>query len=161
MLAFTGDNTTSNDTQTSSLSSMTTNLFEEINRVRCFNHTMQLSAKALLSPFNTNMDKSKDTDEKAPSDKENGSDEDIPADPTPVNADTSPADEDMPDLEDTDADEVDNEDGEEDDEDDELENLTEEQRAKLLEDTKSVRFTLTKVHCYLSSFFFIFDIVIF
>jgi hypothetical protein len=27
------------------------NTFEEFNRVRCFNHTLQLSAKALLKPF--------------------------------------------------------------------------------------------------------------
>ncbi|KAF8874617.1 hypothetical protein BD779DRAFT_1410946, partial [Infundibulicybe gibba] len=42
ILAFNSDNATSNDTQTSKLASLT-NSFEEVNRVRCFNHTLQLS----------------------------------------------------------------------------------------------------------------------
>ena len=41
---------TSNDKQTSVLTGFP-NAFEEPNRVRCFNHTLQLSAKALLKPF--------------------------------------------------------------------------------------------------------------
>jgi len=32
---------------------MLPNTFEELNRVRCFNHTTQLSAKALLKPFSS------------------------------------------------------------------------------------------------------------
>ena len=32
---------------------MLPNSFEELNRVRCFNHTIQLSAKALLKPFSS------------------------------------------------------------------------------------------------------------
>jgi hypothetical protein len=32
---------------------MLPNTFEELNRVRCFNHTIQLSAKALLKPFSS------------------------------------------------------------------------------------------------------------
>ena len=39
-----------NDTQTRKLASLN-NSFEMTNRVRCFNHTLQLSAKALLKPF--------------------------------------------------------------------------------------------------------------
>jgi hypothetical protein len=31
------------------------NSFEEVNRARCFNHTLQLSAKTLLKPFNAGM----------------------------------------------------------------------------------------------------------
>ncbi|KAI0281500.1 hypothetical protein BC826DRAFT_923056, partial [Russula brevipes] len=50
ILAFNGDNATSNDKQTRHLHRLP-NAFEEVNRVRCFNHTMQLSAKALLRPF--------------------------------------------------------------------------------------------------------------
>jgi hypothetical protein len=52
ILAFNGDNATSNDKQTSYLDGLP-NSFEAVNRVRCFNHTMQLSAKALMKPFDT------------------------------------------------------------------------------------------------------------
>ena len=51
ILAFVGDNASSNDTQTVQLDKLA-NSFEVANRVRCFNHIMQLSAKALLKPFN-------------------------------------------------------------------------------------------------------------
>ena len=50
MLAFTGDNATSNDMQTAELEKKK-NLFNLGNHVHCFNHTVQLSAKALLRPF--------------------------------------------------------------------------------------------------------------
>jgi len=41
----------SNDTQASCFAKLP-NTFEEINHVCCFNHTLQLSAKTLLKPFN-------------------------------------------------------------------------------------------------------------
>ncbi|KAF8238214.1 hypothetical protein L208DRAFT_1026244, partial [Tricholoma matsutake] len=41
ILTFVGDNATSNDKQTSCLHQLP-NAFESINRVRCFNHMMQL-----------------------------------------------------------------------------------------------------------------------
>ncbi|KAF8871162.1 hypothetical protein BD779DRAFT_1429401, partial [Infundibulicybe gibba] len=41
ILAFNGDNATSNDMQTCKLAVLP-NSFEEVNRVRCFNHTLQL-----------------------------------------------------------------------------------------------------------------------
>lgn len=50
ILLFTADNATSNDKQTDYLSGLS-NSFEELNQVRCFNHTIQLLAKALLKPF--------------------------------------------------------------------------------------------------------------
>jgi hypothetical protein len=50
ILAFNGDNATSNDKQTDYLHSML-NSFDQVNHVRCFNHTMQLSVKRLLKPF--------------------------------------------------------------------------------------------------------------
>ena len=50
ILAFNGDNATSNDKQTDCLNALP-NSFNQVNRVRCFNHTMQLSAKRLLKPF--------------------------------------------------------------------------------------------------------------
>lgn len=42
----------SNDKQTDYLDKLP-NSFELVNRVRCFNHTMQLLAKALMKPFDT------------------------------------------------------------------------------------------------------------
>ena len=50
ILAWNGDNATSNDKQNEHLDKLP-NVFDKVNRVRCFNHTMQLSAKALLKPF--------------------------------------------------------------------------------------------------------------
>lgn len=52
ILAFIGDNASNNDTQTAQLEKLA-NSFEAANRVHCFNHTMQISAKALLKPFST------------------------------------------------------------------------------------------------------------
>jgi hypothetical protein len=46
------DNALSNATQVAALAGML-NSFELDARVRCFNHMLQLSAKALLRPFNT------------------------------------------------------------------------------------------------------------
>ena len=44
------------------------NLFESANRVWCFNHTLQLSVKALLKPFGA---PSKDTDNSGNDDEDN------------------------------------------------------------------------------------------
>src|ERR1700720_4192877 len=52
ILAVNTDNATSNDTQTTKFDELD-NSFDKENQVRCFNHTLQLSAKALLKPFNT------------------------------------------------------------------------------------------------------------
>ncbi|KAF8231146.1 hypothetical protein L208DRAFT_1052129, partial [Tricholoma matsutake] len=41
ILTFVGDNAMSNDKQTTQLHQLP-NLFESVNRIRCFNHTMQL-----------------------------------------------------------------------------------------------------------------------
>src|SRR5713101_4664775 len=80
ILAFNADNATSNDKQTTKLDQLD-NSFHKENRVRCFNHTMQLSAKALLKPFNTALsrttaDDSIDEDEDVPMliDEEDGED---------------------------------------------------------------------------------------
>jgi hypothetical protein len=51
ILAINMDNAKSNDKQTCKLASLE-NSFEVFNRVRCFNHTLQLAAKALLHPLN-------------------------------------------------------------------------------------------------------------
>ena len=52
IIAVNADNATANDKQTTKLATLD-NSFEETNRVLCFNHTFQLSVKALLAPFNT------------------------------------------------------------------------------------------------------------
>ena len=50
------DNATSNDTQSETLTEMPDS-FDLENHVRCFNHTLQLSAKTLLRPFNVGLGK--------------------------------------------------------------------------------------------------------
>ena len=50
------DNATSNDTQSETQAGMP-NSFDLDNRVRCFNHTLQLSARTLLRPFNVGLGK--------------------------------------------------------------------------------------------------------
>src|ERR1700733_15276170 len=53
------DNATSNDTQGETLTDMP-NSFSLENRIRCFNHTLQLSAKTLLRPFDAGLGKTTD-----------------------------------------------------------------------------------------------------
>ncbi|KAJ7786902.1 hypothetical protein B0H14DRAFT_2218220, partial [Mycena olivaceomarginata] len=43
ILAWTGDNATSNDTQNTALSDNPNNSFDSVNRVRCFAHTLNLA----------------------------------------------------------------------------------------------------------------------
>ena len=54
ILAINADNATSNDMQTTKLDQLD-NTFDKENWVRCFNHTLQLSAKALLKPYNVGL----------------------------------------------------------------------------------------------------------
>ena len=61
ILAVNANNATSNDTQTDMLSSVN-NSFEAENRICCFNHTLQLSAKTLLKPFNADISHKDDDD---------------------------------------------------------------------------------------------------
>jgi hypothetical protein len=130
ILSFNADNATSNDAQTTSLA-IRDNSFEEANRVRCFNHTLQLSGKTLLKPFNAGMSSGKTAQDESLVDDNN-----LPN---------------MEDLEDDDDDVGDSagdgEDGENDDDDDidELEELDEMEREQLLADTAVVRQTVTKV----------------
>ncbi|KAJ6526308.1 hypothetical protein B0H19DRAFT_970611, partial [Mycena capillaripes] len=51
ILSWTGDNASSNDTQTTAMSDIPTNSFNKRNRVRCFAHTLNLVAKSILRPF--------------------------------------------------------------------------------------------------------------
>jgi len=123
ILAFNGDNATSNDKQAACLHGLP-NLFDEVNRVRCFNHTMQLSARSLLKPFSTMID-------------------DVVADDDDDDDGVLPEFEDVGDDEEGVDEDLDEDDGNE--EGDTLETLSAEERADLLENTAVVRVTLDKV----------------
>src|SRR5271154_1253247 len=106
------------------------NAFDEVHRVRCFNHTLQLSAKALLKPFNAGMSSNAKEDE--------------------LLDDAGNADVCFDELEDDDATSAGKEPGleDEDDNDDDDNNddeLDEAQRAELMEQTVGVRAIVSKV----------------
>ena len=126
ILAVNADNATSNDKQTTKLDQLD-NTFEKENRVRCFNHTLQLSAKALLRPFNTGLAGKAADDDTETYDSDNN----------PVMFEEDEEDED--DEEQADEEDV------EDDNIDELEQLSEEEQNQLLQDTAGVCETVTKV----------------
>jgi len=132
ILAVNADNATSNDKQTTKLDALN-NSFEEANRVRCFNHTLQLSAKSLLAPFNKAIS-GKATDDEVP--EEDSDDESLPE----VEQDNDHGDDD-------DDDEEDEEEGNDDEDDgvDELQELSQNERVRIMESTAVVRTTVTKV----------------
>jgi flagellar motor protein MotB len=105
---------------------------------------MQLSAKALLKPFNTGT---------SPKDNDNGSSRDDDEDPeggTEIPFDNYEDNE--SDNQNGDEDEADDEADEDgDEEDDPLDMLDEEELNMLLEDTLTVRTTLNKVYIYIST----------
>ena len=128
--AINADNATSNDTLTTKLDQLD-NTFDKENRVQCFNHTLQLSTKALLKPFNVGLSrKAMDDDNEITQD--NDGDLAIFEDER---------DEEGEDDEEEQANEVDDED----DNIDELEELNEDEQNQVLEDTAVVRDTVTKV----------------
>jgi hAT family C-terminal dimerisation region len=144
ILVLNADNAASNDTQTTALAAMD-NTFAEAQRVRCFNHTLQLSAKALLRPFNAALGKSSGNINMV-------ADEDCEDDILGLdNLD----DDDLDDLDDEDMDEVVEELAEDDDvvqlanntDDgiDELQELSENERASIIRDTAVVRTTISKI----------------
>jgi hypothetical protein len=130
ILAINADNASSNDTMTTVLDGMP-NAFDEVNRVWCFNHTLQLSAKTLIWPFNAGFSSgnANDVDDVDSDDgdgfcKGEGSD-------------------------DGEEDAVDKEDGPNDyaeDDDDVLADLDPDKRAELMEDTAAIRAIVSKVH---------------
>ena len=109
------------------------NSFEDVNQVRCFNHTMQLSAKALLKPFNSMASGRDPDDSEIPSDNDNSpvlehiSDDELEPD---EQGEYEDGDEDE--MEDKDKDVV-------------LAMLSDEEREVLLENTAVVHTTLDKV----------------
>jgi hypothetical protein len=140
ILTFNGDNATSNDKQTTRLHRLP-NAFEAINRIRCFNHTIQLSAKALLCPFTSTI--VSDAHDSTEANNLPDDDSDIPD----LIDDEEDQDEDegdgsnVGDNEDDDEDE----DGDDDDDDNTFETLSDEEREQLINDTAAVRTTLDKV----------------
>jgi hypothetical protein len=132
ILAVNADNATSNDKQTTKLDALN-NSFEEANRVRCFNHTLQLSAKSLLAPFNTAIS-GKATDDEVP--EEDSDDESLPE----VEQGNDHGDDD-------DDDEEDEEEGNDDEDDgvDELQELSQNEWVWIMESMAVVHTTVTKV----------------
>jgi hypothetical protein len=113
-----------NDTQGETLAKMP-NSFELKNHVRCFNHTLQLSAKTLLRPFNAGLGKA----------TEDGTCDDVD-DLLSLGVD----DDDLPVI----LDENDVDDGI-----DELDALDADSREAIMNDTAAVRETVTKVRILL------------
>ena len=121
------DNASLNDTQREALAGMN-NSFEEENHVRCFNHTLQLSAKSLLRPFNPASGKVA---------KDNGtcSQKDLPC----LNMEDDDSEEEEDGLSDVaDVDDID-------DKIDELDNMDADSREQLIADTAIVRAMVSKV----------------
>ena len=118
--AVNADNVTANDKQTIKLNALP-NLFQKENCVWCFNHTLQLSAKALLTPFNPAISQKTPQDDKMP---EEGDDDQLL-----LEDDT----------------EEDNEDNSEDDDINELDELSENEWVQVLGNTTEVCETVTKV----------------
>lgn len=130
VLAVNADNASSNDTQTEALAEHD-NSFEAVNRVRCFNHTGQLSAKAVLEPFNPALGKAK-----VPEDGDTECDAGVPGPMTAAESDEDIGDEEIEEREDTD----DSDDGIE-----ELQELDEADRDNIIKDTAIVRGAVTKL----------------
>lgn len=136
ILAVNADNATSNDTQTTKLDKLD-NSFSEQNRVRCFNHTLQLSAKALLRPFNT-----------ALSGKTAGNDDGDDVTAQDIDDNHLMPEDDEEEVEGEDDEEEADPEGEgevEDDNVDELQELSEDEQKQMLEETVAVREAVTKV----------------
>lgn len=140
-MAFTGDNATSNDTQTASLAINPNNTFEEPNRVRCFNHTLNLAVKSLLKPFGSEK-KSQSGDNNDGDNDSDDSDDDGDSDTLGI-SDNSELVLEIPEPDDEpveyDGDEVDNGNV------DEFDRLNEIERAEMLGNTEEVRTVIAKV----------------
>ena len=134
ILSFNANNASANDMQTMKLDELD-NSFNKENRIRCFNHTMQLSAKALLKPFTSGLSgKQTNDDEMAITEIE---------DPDGLLMEGDDDDEDKVDVENG----VTNH-GKEDDVDDgidEIVELGEDEQTRLLEETAAVCQAVSKV----------------
>src|SRR3984885_1706438 len=119
------------------------NSFDLENCVRCFNHTLQLSAKTLLCPFNVGLGK-KTTEDGDNNDGDDLLDEELDDATNNDNDDTDNDDDDdgLPDVPDVD----DIDDGI-----DEMNALDADEREEMLADTAEVRQTVTKVRLFVFS----------
>ena len=142
ILACNYDNAASNDTQVVELARLP-NTFDESNRIRCFNHTLQLSAKTLLKPFNVALASgSNNRSEYSVLELEEVNDEESAEDGSDNNGDNDGDDNDNDN--DSDLDYALNF-GDEDDGVDELEMLPSGERVDILEQTSDIRDAVTKV----------------
>jgi len=128
MHTFTGDNATSNDKQTAELEKKD-NSFDLANHIRCFNHTIQLSAKALVKPFTTCISSVTSDDDEMPVLEE------IDDEETDDDADAEVGGVEEEEMAGDDMDDGVNE----------LEELSEDERTKILEETAAFKETITKV----------------
>ena len=144
ILSFNADNATPNDKQTDIMATLP-NVFEKENRLRCFSHTLQLSANALVGPFNAGMKPVRD-DELIGAMASDANDTDDANDVNDVDGETSDLEDedDGDDESDTGAD-ADETDECPDDGIDELDQLEEEERNQILEDTNVVRACVSKL----------------
>lgn len=136
ILALNADNASANDRQTAELDRLQ-NAFNEINQLRCFNHSMQLSAVELVKPFNAGMGKAAlkgpaeaDENDEAAANIESEDDDD-----------ETDGDENENDNDGDDGDSIDDPE----DDTDELASMDDEEREELLEQTASVREAVSKV----------------
>jgi hypothetical protein len=146
ILAWTGDNASSNDTQNTSLGDSPNNSFEAVNRVRCYNHTLNLSVQAFLRPFSppplkkSGKGKGKARDDTEDTDDNN--DYDTDDSDSDINDGDLEDDEQLPDLADISTDPLDNVD---DVDDSAWEAMEEAERAALLAETDSVKQVITRM----------------
>ena len=128
ILSYNSDNASCNDTQDKHLERLP-NSFESVNRLRCFNHTLQILGRALVHPFLTPLSSGESQDHPDESD-----------DAMPRLALMDAADDDDDDEEDA-----------SDDDDDDCDNddifmeLNDEEREELTENTADIREALDKV----------------
>ena len=139
ILAINTDNATLNNMQTTKLDQLN-NTFDKENRVWCFNHTLQLSAKALLKPYNVGLSaKVTDNDNEVSQDN---------------NSNPGTFEDDLKDKED-DEDEGEEQANKEDAEDNdinELEELSKDKQNRVLEETAVVREHQEKHQYFFGSF---------
>jgi hypothetical protein len=129
---MTADNASSNNVQAAVLFTLE-NTFDIANHVRCFNHTIQLSGKALIKPFNAGMGKTDGSPENSHDDMPSIEDFEYDDDMETVH-DAVSGDPDVFDIRN------DKDDGELEDEE-----PSREEQLHLLDDTSTVRETVTKV----------------
>ncbi|KAJ6614963.1 hypothetical protein B0H10DRAFT_1802167, partial [Mycena sp. CBHHK59/15] len=138
ILSWVGDNASSNDTQNMALGENPNNSFDTVNRVRCFNHTLNLAVKAFLKPFDLPEKKKKPVNDAASthsSDSDNDNDD--------LNDFALEDEDDLPDLADAFA--SDRLDQEDDSDNSAWDDLDEEERTELLLATDSVKQVILRV----------------